>query len=144
MQRFNQDMPDSIPARKLRKTMINMLTSAHLGFFKTTLFGEADILDLARLGLLQIVFGSKAAVKADLKRISTIDLFLPVQHRDRQAGIRRIAGSDHTVQDQIGGSARQADLMAVERIPTILDDDIGMRFEDRYHFFLSRNGFAQT
>jgi len=39
--------------------------------------------------------------------------------------------------------AGQADLMPVKRIPTILDDDIGMRFKDRHHFLLGRHGFSQ-
>ena len=123
--------------------MINIFTTAHLSFFKTAFFGKADIFNLAGLGPFQIVFRCKAAVKTDLERIAIIDLFLPVQHRDRQICIGRIAFHDQAVQDQIRSSAGQAYLVTKNRVPAVFDDNVGVWLEDGYHLFLSRNTFTQ-
>jgi hypothetical protein len=127
------------------QAMIDILAATHIDYFKSALFGKADIFDLtwSRLGLFQIVLGCKAAVKADLERITAIDLFLPIQHRDGQIHIGRIAFDNQTVQDQIGSPAGQADLVAEDRIAAVLDDHIGVRLKQRYHLVLGRNALTQ-
>jgi hypothetical protein len=81
------------PGPEASKTMANIFTAAHIGFFKSALFGKTDIFDVAwgRLGLFQILFGCKTTVKTDLERISAIDFLLPVQHWDCQIDISRLA-----------------------------------------------------
>ncbi len=95
------------------KAMIHIFTAAHIGFFKTTLFGKADIFDITRssLGFFQIVFRCKPAIKTDLERITAIDFFLPIQHRDGQIHIGRIAFDNHAIQDQVRSPAGQTDLV---------------------------------
>ena len=51
---------------KAAQAIVHLLATAHLGFFKATFFGKAYILDLATLGQLQIVFGSKTTSKHTL------------------------------------------------------------------------------
>ena len=58
-----------------------------------------------------------------------------------QRAVGRIAIGDQAVQDQIRAAAGQADLVAVELVTAILDDDVGVRLEDREDFFGSRHRF---
>ena len=122
------------PGPEASKTMVNIFTAAHIGFFKSALFGKADIFNVAwgRLGLFQVLFGCKTTVKTDLERIAAIDFFLPVQHRDGQIDISRIAFDNQAIQDQVGSPAGQTDLVAENRIPAVLDNDVGVRLKDRY------------
>lgn len=39
--------------------------------------------------------------------------------------------------------ANEAYLVAGNRIPTVVDNNISVRFKDRYHLFLSRNMIQQ-
>ena len=132
------------PCSEISKTMIHIFAAAHIGFFKSALFGKTDILDIARsrLGLFQIIFGCKTTVKTDLERIAAIDFLLPVQHRDGQIDIGRIAFYNQAIQNQVGSPAGQADLVAENRIPAVLDNDVGVRLKDRYHLVSGRNFLA--
>jgi hypothetical protein len=47
--------------------------------------------------------------------------------------IGRIAFKHQAVQDQIGRSAGQTDFVTVMGIAAVFDDNVGMRFKDRYH-----------
>ena len=133
------------PSSEPTQAVVDVFATAHIGFFKTALFGKASILDTARgsLGLFQIVFGCKPTVKADLERIAAIDLLLSVQHRDGQIRIGWIALDNQTIQDQVGSPAGQADLVAENRIPTILDNNVGVRFKDRYNLVGGGNFLIQ-
>ena len=133
------------PGPEASKTVVNVFTAAHIGFYKTALFGKADIFNVAwgRLGLFQILFRCKTTVKTDLERIAAINFLLSVQHWDGQIDIGRIALDNQAIQDQVGGPAGQTDLMAENRIPAVLDDYIGVRFKDRYHLVCGWNLFVQ-
>lgn len=119
--------------------MINIFTTAHIGFFETAFFGKADIFDLAILGLFQIVFRCKAAIETDFERIATIDFFLSVQHRDRQSCVGRISFGYQAVQNQIRSAAGQAYFVAENSVPAVFDNNVGVRLEDGYHFIPGRN-----
>ena len=73
-------------------------------------------------------------------------MFLTIQHLIGQRRISRVAIYDKAVRDEVGRSAAQADLMTIEDVPTILNNDIRMRFKDRDELLGSReekesNGF---
>ena len=111
--------------------MVNIFAATHIGLFKTALFGKTDIFDVTRLGLslFQILLGSKATIKTDLERIAAIDFLLPVQHRDSQIYIGRIAFNNPAIQDQVGCPAGQTNLMAENRLTAVLDNDVSVRFK---------------
>jgi hypothetical protein len=65
----------------------------------------------AAFGLLQIVFGCKSTIEAGLEWIAAVKLLLPIEHWYGQVAIGRVAFKYQAVQDQIGGSAGQADFV---------------------------------
>ena len=139
---FQPRYPGLDAGSKPPKTMIHIFTAAHICFFKTTLFGKANVFDLEAFGLFQILLGCKTTVKTDLKRETAIDLFLPFQHRDGQIGIGWVAFNDATIQDQIGSPSGQAYFVSKIGDPTILNDDIGVWFKDRHHLVVSRHALS--
>ena len=63
---------------------------------------------------------------------------LTLEHDLCQRAVGRIAIGDQAVQNQIRAAAGHTDFMAVKLFTTILDDDVGVRLEDRKDFFGSR------
>ena len=80
----------------------------------------------------QIRFGSKPAIQRDFQRVAPINLPLPIEHGESQIAIGRIALGDHTVGDQVGGTHTQTGLVPIVGVPAVLDDDVDVRFENRY------------
>lgn len=119
------------PGTEAPQPVVDPLTAAHVFHFKPALLGKTHILDLSLLGSGQVGFGSKAPIQGHFQRVAPVNLQLPVKHRERQFGIGRIALSDHTVGDQVGGSHTQTHLVPVVGLPAVLDDDVGVGLEDR-------------
>lgn len=92
----------------------------------------------------QIVFGSKAAVKAHLERITLVDLFLTIEHWDGQIHIGWIAALNNAIEYQIGGTACQTNLVPIDCISPILDNDVGMRLKDGDNLFLEQGLFPPS
>ena len=120
---------------KLAELFVNILAAAHIGFFQAAFLGKAHVLDFTFFGLGEIVLGSKTTVQSDLQWIAAVYLMLTIEHRFNQFAIGGVAFKDNTIQDQVGGPARQTDLMTVVCVSAILDDDVRMIFENENTFW---------
>src|SRR6266542_5521974 len=64
------------------------------------------------------------------------DLDMPVDHLFGQRRIGRISFENRAVGDERRTAARQANLMAIERVAMVFDDDVGVLFENRDQFLV--------
>ena len=66
---------------------------------------------------------------------------MAIQHLVGQFDVRRIAIKDQTIGYEVGFPAGQTNFVAIECVPAVLDNDVGMGFKDRDNFFRSRDRF---
>ena len=124
---------------KAPQAIVDPLTAAHIFHLQPALLGKTHILDLAFFGGRQVGFGSKPAIQGHLQRVAPINLMLSIEHGEGQFGIGRIAIGNHTVGNQVGSPHTKAHLVPIVGLPAVLDDDIGVRFEDRYDLLCGRD-----
>ena len=115
------------------QTLVDMLAPAHLERLQAALFGKAYVFDLLCFCSLQILPGSKSTVQRRFERVAPIDLLLPIAHHFRQGDIRGVAFNDPAIEDQIRPAAGKTHFVSVNCVAAVLDDDIGVLLEDRYH-----------
>ena len=114
--------------------------AGHVGDLEAAVLGEGDVAHAPGLQGRQIGFRGEAAVEGGLGGRAAVEVDLALDHGVGQRGIGGIAVEDDAVEDQRGGAAGQADLVAVERLAPILTKDVGVVFEER-HDLLAR-GYA--
>ena len=56
-----------------------------------------------------------------------------IEHRLGQCDIGRVTVGNDAVNDQVRGAAGQTYLVAIKRVPSVFDNNIGVRLKDRDH-----------
>lgn len=79
---------------------INILTAAHIDFFKPSFFKKTNIFYFQNLVIVQFGFGGKSTIQAGLERISSVDILLAVKHGDRKRTVSRIALKNLAIQNR--------------------------------------------
>jgi hypothetical protein len=123
--------PDALDARaKVAQAPVDPARLGHLRHRNPGALAESDVLDTERLDVGQVGFRGEAAVEADLARRLAVQSALSLDHLDRERRVGRVAFFDDHIRHETGCTRRQADLVAVQRFASVLDDDVRMRLED--------------
>lgn len=130
------------PGPKVPQLPVDPLAAGHVEYFPALSLGEDHVLDPLALGKLEVVAGSESAIRGNLSRISSVDLLLPNKAPFEQRRVGRIALLHHMVDDQRGPACGQRHLVTEQRLPPVLDDDVGVRLEDRNDLFRGRHLFS--
>jgi hypothetical protein len=100
---------------------------------------EGDILDAARLGLLEIVLAGIGAIGGDLPRRHAATGDLALEHRQEALGIGGVADLDDDIEDQAAVAGDQVELVSVLHVVGTVDGDVGRRLERVYQFLAGRH-----
>lgn len=119
------------PGAKVAHALVDLGALGHLADGEAALFLEGHVANAESFDRLQVLLGGEASVEGRLERDTVVDRLVPLHHVHREGRVGRVALEDEQVGEQAGVSTGEHDFVAVTGFPAILDDDVGVGFEDR-------------
>src|SRR5258707_9434913 len=96
---------------------------------QAALLVEGHVGDAPGLGLVEIVARCIATISHRLTRRAAVERDVAIQHGQEAFAVGRVARLGHQVEDKASSAAGQVELLAVARLATALEDDVGVRLE---------------
>jgi hypothetical protein len=121
---------------EVSESAVGLPCTGHLGDGEAEMLAEDDVLDAERAELGEISSRSKSTVEDDVARHAPRHFGGALHRRYRERRIARIAGERLKIEHHSRRTGGKADLVAVERLASVLDDHVGMGLEDGHDFFL--------
>src|SRR5260370_991801 len=90
---------------------------------------EGRVGDALGLGLGEFAALCIATISRRLTGRAAVERDVAIQHGQEAFAVGRVARLDHQVEDKAAAAAGQVELVAVARLVTALEDDVGVRLE---------------
>ena len=116
---------------EIPQALVDPVAFGHRQNGKPAPLGKDGILDLVRLGEVQIVLGGEPAVGAHLARHAPQKLLLALKEHLVTITVRRIARLDETIENQGRWATSEKHFVAVGGVPLPLDDNVAVLLEKR-------------